>query len=272
MNSVALRPIDPSDWTVMREQAKVLITTGFLPEAIKTAEQAIAVMMKGRELNIPPMYALSNIVIIKGKPAASAELMLALIYRDHGDDAIRFTEATNKKCTIRYKRRSWTQTESYSFTEGDAEAARLLDTDTWKKYRPAMLRARCISAVARMGFPDTIGGLYTPEELGAVVAVNEREEVETIPNAEPDTVNQDTGEIVSQPQIAAPRAPVAPAKRPLTDDEINDGYDKLIDRAIPLSVPYKNRLGTWSRSSTIEEGTGLRNRIRVAEDQAAAKA
>jgi hypothetical protein len=32
-----------------------------------------------------------------------------------------------------------------------------------------MLRARCISAVARMAFPDSIGGMYTPEELGAEV-------------------------------------------------------------------------------------------------------
>jgi len=34
-----------------------------------------------------------------------------------------------------------------------------------------MLRARCISAVARMAFPDVISGVYTPEELGGSVQV-----------------------------------------------------------------------------------------------------
>jgi hypothetical protein len=34
-----------------------------------------------------------------------------------------------------------------------------------------MLRARCLSAVARMAFPDSIGGMYSPDELGASVRV-----------------------------------------------------------------------------------------------------
>lgn len=97
-------------------------------------------------------------------------------------------------------------------------------------------------------------------------------EVETIPSSEVVAVNPATGEIVEPKQVSQPQAPVAPARRPLTDAEVNNGYDALIDKAIPLGVPYKNRLDTWSRSTTIEEGTGLRNRIRVAEEIAAAKA
>jgi hypothetical protein len=41
----------------------------------------------------------------------------------------------------------------------------------WQKYPDAMLRARCISAAARLAFPDIIGGMYTPEEIGAPVNV-----------------------------------------------------------------------------------------------------
>ena len=99
---------------------KTLLPTGFLPSTIKTPEQAVAVMLKGQELRIPPMYALSNIVVIQGKPAANAELMLALIYRDHGDDAIVFTETAAAGATISYKRRNWRERQSFTFTAADA--------------------------------------------------------------------------------------------------------------------------------------------------------
>lgn len=97
-------------------------------------------------------------------------------------------------------------------------------------------------------------------------------EVETIPSATIESVNHETGEIVGQPQLAAPQAPQPPPRRPLTDAEVNAGYDQLVDKAIPLGVGYKARLDTWPRSQTIEEGQGLRNRIRVAEESGAAKA
>lgn len=152
-------------WAMAQQQAAMLVKTGFLPQSIKTPEQALAIMMKGRELGVPPMYALSNIVIIQGKPTCNAELMLALVRRDHGSDAIRIAVSTNEKCTIQW--RTWGQVSEYSFTIQDAQKADLLTNATWKKYPAAMLRARCISAVCRMAFPESIAGMYTGEELGA---------------------------------------------------------------------------------------------------------
>ena len=158
------------EWSTIHSMAAALLPTGFLPNTIKTPEQATAIILKGRELQIPPMYALSNVVIIQGKPACSAELLQALIYRDHGDDALRFTESTNDACTIEYRRRSWKKPERYTFTIDDAKRANL-NSATWKQYPAAMLRARCLSAVARMAFADSIGGMHTSEELGASVTV-----------------------------------------------------------------------------------------------------
>lgn len=173
--------ITPQEWPVMREQAQMLIKTGFLPSAVNTPEKALAIMMKGREIGIPPMYALSNIAVIQGKPTCGAELMLALIYRDHGDDAIAFEEATDQRCTISYKRRNASERKTYTFSIEQARQARLAG-DNWQKYPAAMLRARCISSVARMAFPDSIGGMYTPDEMGAVV----NEEGEAISLAVPE--------------------------------------------------------------------------------------
>jgi hypothetical protein len=193
----------PADWTTMVAMAKALVQTGFLPQEIKTAEQAVAIILKARELNIPPMYGLSNIAVIKGKPTCNAELMLALVYRDHGDDAIRIEESTPQRCTISYKRRDWPSRQTYSYTIEDAQRAKLTAGATWQSYPQAMLRARCVSAVARMSFPDTIAGMYTPEELGASVRVTDegRVEVEALP--EPQTTNGHRPPEPSEPPMLA---------------------------------------------------------------------
>lgn len=184
MTHNALATVNRDEWAVMTEQAAMLVQTGFLPAAIKTKEQAVAVMLKGRELGIPPMHALSSIVVIQGKPTCSAELMAALVYRDHGDDALVFTEATPTRCTISYKRRNWSARQSYSFTVEEARQAGL-SGGNWQKYPAAMLRARCISAVARMAFPDTIGGFHTTEEMGGSVTVDTTGEIVPIPETLP---------------------------------------------------------------------------------------
>jgi hypothetical protein len=163
--------IVPTEWAILKEQAQLFIESGLLPQHIKTPAAAILIMLKGRELGIPPLHALNNIAVIGGKPVANAELMLALIYRDHGDDAIHFTETTPQQCTISYARRAWAQRDTFTFSMDDARRAALSGTN-WTKYPAAMLRARCISAVARLAFPDSIGGMYSPEEMGAAVEVN----------------------------------------------------------------------------------------------------
>lgn len=170
--------LSPEHWTVLRQQAEILVKTGFLPAEIKTAEQAIAICLKGAELGVPPMYALSNIHVIKGKPTCSAELMLALVKRDHGRDAVHVTETTAEQCTVTY--RDGSHRGSYTFTIQDAKRAGL-SGGNWTGYPAAMLRARCISAVARMAFPDSIGGMYTPDEVGAVVDVETGEVLGELP-------------------------------------------------------------------------------------------
>jgi hypothetical protein len=155
------------------------------------------------------MYALSNIAVINGKPTASAELMLALIYRDHGDDAVRVIETTAERCMVAYRRRGWQEPELFSFTIDDAACAGLLGKDNWRHYPAAMLRARCISAVARFAFPDTIAGLYTPEELGARVLVREDGEQYLPPSPDPPgeprpacVVGEVTGDAASDEQAS----------------------------------------------------------------------
>ena len=171
--SLSLVTVPPSEWDTIKEQSLIALKSGFLPQAIRDINQALAIVLKGRELGVPMMQALSSITVIKGKPVANAELMAALVYRDHGDDALRIIKSDNTECVISYKRKTSTgERLTYAFTIEDARKAGLAGSDTWQKYPAAMLRARCISAVCRMAFPDSIAGMYTPEELGAEVEVD----------------------------------------------------------------------------------------------------
>jgi hypothetical protein len=169
-------------WAQREAIGRKLVESGYLSSGIKTPTQAVAIMLKGEELGIPRMYALSNIAIISGKPTCSAELMLALVKRDYGPGAIRVYESNAKECVVQYREPGWDGIASYPWTLDDARAANLVNKDIWKQYPAAMLRARCISAVVRMAFPQSISGMYTPEELGANVMVNADGEVLLDPN------------------------------------------------------------------------------------------
>jgi len=159
-----------SEFANIERQAKIFIESKFLPPSIDTPAKAITIAIKGRELGIPPMQAFSHINIISGKPAMSAELMLALIFRGCPTAIIEYTRSDNKGCVIEARRRNTDKASVFSFVDTDAVAAGLLTKDTWKKYPQAMYRARCISAVGRALFPDCLMGVsYTAEELGAEV-------------------------------------------------------------------------------------------------------
>jgi hypothetical protein len=162
-------------WSTMLQMAGELVKSGLLPNAIKTPAAALAIIQTGMELGLPPMYALRKISVINGRPVVEAEVMLAMIYRDHGDNAVLFDETSAERCVVRYKRRGWEKYQRFSWTIDEAQKAGLLGKDVWKQYPPAMLRARCISAMARAGFPDTIGGLYVHEEVGGEVEVRDGE-------------------------------------------------------------------------------------------------
>lgn len=174
---ISLNELLPSQgaWDVMKKQGAELLKSGFIPSSIKSPEQFLAVILKGRELGLPPMYSCAHIVIIQGKPTMSAEVMLAMIFKNCPGTKIQYLEVTNEKCTIKASRPGG-DPSTFSFSMADAKAAGLDTKENWRKYPRAMLRSRCISELARSLFPDCVAGVsYTAEELGA--NVNEDGEV-----------------------------------------------------------------------------------------------
>lgn len=177
-NSTALqlKPETMADWQVIREQAAILVTTGFLPQSIKTPEQAMAIILTGRELGIGTMAALNTINVIQGKPTVSPQLMLALINRSGQVEDLKIEAGKDGAvCTIKRKGRT-----SYTARFGPAEAKSMgLDAkDNYKKQPVTMYKWRAIADAARATFPDVILGLYTPDEMGATVGIDTGDVIE----------------------------------------------------------------------------------------------
>lgn len=274
-NNTTMNVIPSRDeWSTIHDMAKALLPTGFLPQSIKTPEQATAIMLKGRELNVPPMYALSNIVVVQGKPTVSAEMMLALVQRDHGLNSMWVEESTNEKCTVGYK--SGNGTKFYTWTVEDANAAGLTKNPTWRSYPAAMCRARAISAVARMAFPGSIAGMYVPGELGDDVTVTEDGEVITasLEYGEPDKWGPGTGggpslsdEVASgraEPQKMAPDTehrqtpPQRPA--PQASATISEMDDVLAE--LPTDLLEAIATDMWKKDSWADMSASDRNKVR----------
>lgn len=158
----------PQELTALKEQVAIYIASGLLPSHIKKPEQAITIALKGRELGIPPLKALSKLYVVGGKVGMEAELMLDLIRERCPTAVIEIVRSDDKACVLRASRNGHKASE-FAFTEADAQKAGLLQKGgVWNSYRPLMLRARCVSSMARFLFPDIIGGAsHTPEELGA---------------------------------------------------------------------------------------------------------
>jgi hypothetical protein len=177
-------------FTVLQRQCIAFIASGFLPSHITQGvdsqvalAKALTIAIKGRELGIPPMQAFSSISVIKGKPCLSSELMLALCYQRVKGFGCRYATTPDRahlEATI-FMWRGGQDPQEFRFTIEDAKTAGLvLPNSAWIKYPPAMLRARVVSAGARVVCPDAIMGCYTPEEMGATVIVDVEDSIETV--------------------------------------------------------------------------------------------
>ena len=173
-------PPGPGEWEAMKQQASVIARSGLAPRSVSKPEQVLVIALKGRELSIPPMQALSQIHIVEGKPTLSAELMAALVQR--AGHKLRVLETSSRKCVVEGVRADDPGHPSrVEWTIEDAKTAGVANKGPWKSYPAAMLRARAISALCRFAFADVLmGASYTPEELGA--EVNEEGEVLSVPD------------------------------------------------------------------------------------------
>lgn len=157
----------PPEWNAALRLAGRIHDTPFVPKPLRGQPHAVlACILTGAELGLGPMQSLRMVNVIEGRPAASAELMRALVNRaGHRVDVV---DARQDRVTLSGVRRDTGARATVTWTLDDAERAGLLKNPAWSKYPRSMLLARATSELCRMLFADVIGGLYTPEESAAI--------------------------------------------------------------------------------------------------------
>lgn len=160
------RAFEPRDITEGYQLAKLLISSGLMPRGIQRPEAAFAIIAAGRELGLTAMQSLRSIHIIEGKPTLSADLVAALCKsRPEVCKYFRLVESTDRVARYETLRAGEPEPTTMSFSIEDAQRAGVTGKDNWKKYPAAMLRARCITALARAVYPDLAMGVYDPDEV-----------------------------------------------------------------------------------------------------------
>lgn len=134
--------------------------------AYGTPQAVLSTIMLGRELGLPAIASLRQVHIIEGKHAMSADLMVSLILKSGLAEFFEPVEFNEQHAVWETKRKGARNTVRLEHTLDMAKTAGLVkDKSNWTKVPIDMLNARAKSRLARLIYPDVVGGLYTPDEL-----------------------------------------------------------------------------------------------------------
>lgn len=154
-----------ADLAAEMDYARAIAPAALLPAAYrgKPADVLIAVGL-GRAIGIAPAQALYEIYVVNGRPSPSANLMAALVRRAGHKLRIDGDATTCTATLIRADDPGHPFTATWTIEQ--ARAAQLAGKDTWKQYPAAMLRARAVTEVVRMGASEAVLGMeYSAEEM-----------------------------------------------------------------------------------------------------------
>jgi hypothetical protein len=161
----AAKAFEPGSFGEAMGMAKALVESRLFP-SVRTPEAAFAIIATGRELGLSMMQSLRGIHVIEGKPTLSADAMAGLV-KSRRDVCLYFrcVESTDDLAVYETQRVGEPEPTRTSFSMKDAQRAGVEKKDNWRKYPAAMLRARCVTALARAVYPDLLMGIYDPEEM-----------------------------------------------------------------------------------------------------------
>lgn len=155
MNNTQLVPVGD-----MQMMAGALAKSGLF--GVKTADQALALMIVAQAEGRHPGSVASDYHIIQGRASLKSDAMLARFqqaggkveWHDHSNDKVSATFSHPQGGALRI---DWDMPR--------AKAAGLGSKDNWRQYPRQMLRARVISEGVRAVYPAVLSGMYTPEEV-----------------------------------------------------------------------------------------------------------
>lgn len=162
--NVALQP--QHSFADLQRMAEAVAKSGLF--GVKTPEAALTLMLIAQEEGTGVAAACRDFHVIEGHPSLKADAMLARFQKAGGmvewhrlDNLA--AEATFTAPHGRPLKLDWTIEQAR--TAGLVRTNRDGSPGMWMKYPRAMLRSRLVSEGIRTVAPETIVGVYTPEEL-----------------------------------------------------------------------------------------------------------
>ena len=174
--------------------AGMMVTSGLVPDSVKTPAAAAVIILKGLELGLMPFQSLEDVYVVNGKASLSTKLMVSLwLKRGHNYTVL---ERTTEKVRIRFELKTGVAHE-LTMTMAEAQLARWdcnwdKETKQWKpkptwKGMPAMmLTYRCLSTGIRLYDPSVLQGTRTKDEASDTID----------PDHDDTALGEHTGEVV----------------------------------------------------------------------------
>lgn len=156
--------VKASDLDGLMRVADMLGKAGpMLPAHIKSPGEALAVIMAGAELGIPPMASLRGIHLVKGKVGMDYSLMIGLLRR--AGYGVQWVTKSSTRCELLLTHRDGTTHTEVWDVDRAKKAGLWGGAGSWSNYPEAMLTARCTSSAARAFAGDVLAGCYSMEEV-----------------------------------------------------------------------------------------------------------
>jgi hypothetical protein len=130
---------------------------------VKTADEAMALMLIAQAEGQHPAIAARDYHIIQGRPALKADAMLARFQNSGGK--VQWEDYTDERVSGVFSHPSGGSI-TVTWTIDQAKHIGLVKPSSgWHKYPRAMLRSRCISEGIRAVYPGCVVGTYSVEEV-----------------------------------------------------------------------------------------------------------
>ncbi len=134
-----------------------------LPKHITSKGAALAVIMAGDELGIPPMAALRGLFLVNGKVGMDYSLMVGLLRR--AGYKVQWVAKGPERCELLLTHPDGTTHTEVWDVERAKKAKLWGNSGPWSTYPEAMLSARCVSSAARAFAGYVLAGCYSMEEV-----------------------------------------------------------------------------------------------------------
>lgn len=145
--------------------AKRVVESGGRAGKFKSVDEALMVMLRGRDFGLTAAAAADIFHVIEGKPCPPAQLLIsrAMVHPDCEYFQCVEADAQHAKWICKSRRNKEPSTVTYTIEQ--AEAAGLTKKPVWQKYAEDLLVARSGVRLARRDFPDATLGAYAFEEM-----------------------------------------------------------------------------------------------------------